>query len=487
MIRSVIRLLKTGVRLAFAKLGYGFVRLPKNCPVSPVPQAADVGQGQLGAESKNPHSPDETEAFAPVAAEVAAIRKLKQKAFEHTIRRHGDDLGLNFLEPFKTLVHLQHQYRQDLKVNQPAIRIIRGDWLGNIGQIAHLDIYFKLKALKMLEPSETIFCFDGVTPANQSLLSYYAPFASRIVPNKMILGEMAEYMELLEESTVTVRLADGRAEHYHSLFYDVGAAWQQQARPPLVSLRPAHRAKGRRWLSSLGLPDDGWFVTFHCRTTSNHQDLRSVRTETYIRAMEAVVRAGGWVVCMGSDHQFAHPKIINREDYRTPDDDWKDVFLIAGCRFFVGCTSGPADVVNAFGVPSIKVNTVQIGSQAAYNHDLFIPKLFQSRQWDRPLTIAEILEHIGTACGWETSQIVALGLDAIDNTPEEIEAVVCEMIERLNGTAAAPAPWEEAAQQRLREFRQIAAIGHGPIMAGKTRMGRYFLHRHASALGLSNA
>ena len=154
---------------------------------------------------------------------------------------------------------------------------------------------------------------------------------------------------------------------------------------------------------------------------------------------------------------------------------------------FRGCT-GPADVVNAFGVPSIKVNTLQLGNQAAYNHDLFIPKLFHSRELGRLLTMAEILEHADTACGFQTSQLDALGLDAIDNTPEEIEAVVCEMIERLDGIATAPATREEAAQQRLREFRQIdAAIGRGPIMAGKSRMGRDFLQRHGSALGLVNS
>ena len=488
MFRSTIRLLKSGVRFALGKLGYGLIRLPKDSPVSPASQAAGVDQGQSGAESKNTRSPGEKDAFAPVAAEVAAIRKLKQKAFEQTVHRHGDDLGLDFLEPFKTLVHLQHEYRQNLKSNLPAVRIIGRDWLQNIGQIAHLDIYFKLKALGMLEPSETIICLDGTTSVNQSLLSYYAPFASRIVPNKIILGELADYMELLEESTVTVRLADGRAEHLHSLLYEVAEAWQRQGRPPLVSLRPAHRAEGRRWLSSLGLPEEDWFVTFHCRTTVGHQDLRSVRPETYTRAMEAVIRAGGWVVCMGTPKLVdAHPKIINRGDHVTPGDDWKDVFLLADCRFFVGCTSGPADVVNAFGVPSIEVNTLQIGQQAAHNHDLFIPKLFLSRRSGRMLTMEEILEHVGTACGSQTSQLDALGVDIIDNTPEEIEAVVCEMMERLNGTATAPTPQEEAAQQRLREYRQIATVGHGPIMAGKSRMGRDFLQRHGSALGLVNS
>lgn len=415
-----------------------------------------------------------------------ALKKAKQRAFLHTNRGQANDLGLDFLDPFKRLLDLQQQYRQHLPSDQRGIRIIGGDWLVNIGQIAHLDKYFKLKALGMVEPSETVICLDGLKPANHALLSYFAPFASSIVPNREALGEVGKLVELLEESTVTVRLVDGRAVHYHALFYDVDAAWQQQGRPPLVSIRPEHQADGQRWLSSLGMPDDGWFVTFHCRT-GTHQGLRSVKPETYTRAIEAVLRSGGWVVCLGFHCQSTHPKIINRDDHRIPDDDWKDIFLIASCRFFVACTSGPCDVANAFRVPMVKVNLVQLGSQAAYNADLFIPKLFQSRWLGRPLTIAEILEQVGTACGWDISQLDVLGLDAIDNTPEEIEAVVCEMIERLNGLGRDPTPEEEIAQQRLREFRQNAAIGHGPIVAGKSRMGRDFLCNHASALGLSDA
>ena len=482
---SAVRLLKVGVHLVLGWLGYRLVKLPKNRTVLP-----------LDVESKNRSSPDSADAVAPCAVEVAAIRELKQKAF--AVQRLVDAEGvrdasvvervkkLEEIDSSQALVHLQHQYRQSLKLDEPAIRIIGGDWLRNIGQIAHLDCYFKLKALKMVEASETIICLDGGTPVNQSLLSYYAPYARWVVPNKAMLGDLAEYAELLEESTTTVRLADGTARHYHSLFFDVAVAWEQQARPPLVSLRAAHRVKGRRWLSSLGLPDDGWFVTFHCRTTIGHQDARSVRTETYLPAMEAVVRAGGWVVCMGSEYQFSHPRIISREGCRSPQDDWKDVFLVADCRFFVGCTSGPADVACAFGVPSVKTNMTDISKQAACYHDLFIPKLFQSRQLGRPLTMAEILASVNAACGMETAHMTAVGLDVIDNTPEEIEAVVCEMMERLAGMVSDIAPWDEAAQQRLRELRQPTAVGPGPIMAGKPRMGRDFLRRNAAVLGLGS-
>ena len=177
MMHSAVRLLKVGVHLVLGKLGYRLVKLPKNQPVLP-----------LDVESKNRSSPDSADAVAPCAVEVAAIRELKQKAFAHAISGSSNDLGPDYLEPLKALVHLQHQYRQSLKLDEPAIRIIGGDWLRNIGQIAHLDCYFKLKALKMVEASETIICLDGGTPVNQSLLSYYAPYARWVVPNKAMTG-----------------------------------------------------------------------------------------------------------------------------------------------------------------------------------------------------------------------------------------------------------------------------------------------------------
>lgn len=120
MIHNAVRLLKAGVHLVLGRLGYKLVKLPKDRPVLPV-------------ESKNLGSPDGADAFAPVAVKVAAIRKLKQEAFEHTMPGYGNVLEPDWLEPFKALVHLQHQYRQDLKIDQPAIRIIGGDWLRNIG------------------------------------------------------------------------------------------------------------------------------------------------------------------------------------------------------------------------------------------------------------------------------------------------------------------------------------------------------------------
>lgn len=219
MIQSAIRLLKTAILLAIGKLGYAIIKLPKEPIIEVKPPAAGESCPQ----------PSQKLAGTP----KIELEKARQKAFDHTTRACGDDLGLDFLEPFKTFVNQQHQYRQELKNDQSAIRIIGESWLQNIGQIAHLDIYFKLKALKMLEPSETIICLDGVTPANRSLLSYYAPLASRVVPDRAALGVTAELMAILEESTATVRLIDGRAEHYHSLFYDVGTAWQQQARSRL--------------------------------------------------------------------------------------------------------------------------------------------------------------------------------------------------------------------------------------------------------------
>src|SRR3989344_950805 len=245
---GVIPLFKRVVHRALGLLGYRFVKLSKEPPALVVTQVTYPDWSLLGVESSSNtvdlKLPDGIAASALAREAIAAIKEQETKHDYHAI------------------VRLRRQYRRDLKIDKPAVRIIGSGWLKNIGQIAHLDIYFKLKALGMLEPSETIICLDDVTPVNKSLLSYFAPFASHVVPNRAALGEAGNLMELFAESTVSVDLADGDIRLFHSLFYDVAVAWQRQARPPLVTLRPEHRAAGRRWLSSLGLPDDGWFVTF---------------------------------------------------------------------------------------------------------------------------------------------------------------------------------------------------------------------------------
>lgn len=409
---------------------------------------------------------------------IAAIDRLKREAIDPATARPGSALA-----PMRALVKLQKKFRRDFGVDKAGFRIIGRAWLNNIGQIAHLDTYFKMKVLNWLEPGDTIVCCDGGTPVNWALLACFAPYVRCVVADKSYLGEYARYAPLLEESTVAVLLANGTAANFHGMFYDVEEQWLRDRRPPLISLNPGQMAAGRTWLSQLGVPDDAWFVTFHFRT-GVHQDLKSVDERTYGKAIAAVLSAGGWVVCMGAKDPPADPRIINFERLNRAKD-WQDIFLLAGCRFFVGCTSGPSQIASAFGTPSIMTNAVQLGSQALSHHDLFIPKLYQSRLFNRPLTIEEILGHVTTSCGSTSKGLDDLGLDDIPNTPQQIEAVVQEMIDQLDGAPLELTEWDEAAQRRLRSYRQFAAVGNGPIVGGKTRMGRDFLRHHARALGLA--
>ena len=172
MIDSVIRRLKQAIQFTLGLFGYRLVRLPKKPPVISYSDWDLFGIEPSGNAAKG----------RPLPLDIAGLRLNTSASTAVTVikeQKRKQDGG--------SVVRLHHQYRRDLKLDQPAIRIIGGEWLKNIGQIAHLDTYFKLKALGMLEPSETIICLDGVTPANKSLLSYFAPFAKYVVPNRAAL------------------------------------------------------------------------------------------------------------------------------------------------------------------------------------------------------------------------------------------------------------------------------------------------------------
>ena len=67
------------------------------------------------------------------------------------------------------------------------------------------------------------------------------------------------------------------------------------------------------------------------------------------------------------------------------------------------------------------------------------------------------------------------GLTAIDNTPEELQAVVLEMLNRLDGRE------QRTATDHARQA-QIAGILRGHGVDGFARMGHEFLQHHADLL-----
>jgi putative glycosyltransferase (TIGR04372 family) len=167
---------------------------------------------------------------------------------------------------------------------------------------------------------------------------------------------------------------------------------------------------------------------------------------------------------------FAHSEL------RT---EWMDIFLLAGCRFFIGTASGPASVPPIYGVPCGLTNWVPIGHPLWYREVVWIPKLVRSRDKGRVLTLAEIYEA-GIGRQQYARHLDERGLNAVDNSADDIAALALEMLERCEGRCA----YREEDETLQRSFARISN-SHGGYFGG--RVGRDFLRNHPELLENSAA
>jgi putative glycosyltransferase (TIGR04372 family) len=257
--------------------------------------------------------------------------------------------------------------------------------------------------------------------------------------------------------------------------------WERQGRAPLLDVPPIDQERGRQCLARMGLPEGAWFVCLHVRSPgfhreqhTSHQAHRNADVRTYLPAVAEVVARGGWVVRLGDPSMEPLGGVPGLIDYpHSPfKSDWMDVFLIAGCRFFVGVASGLCNIPTTFGVPCVLTNWVSNHLPVYSGRDLFTPKLCWSDAGRRFLSFDEFFTPSVRLLSYSNDDLSRRGLRVVDNTSEEIRDVVVEMFEVLDG-----AEQDTGEDRALQAAFRAAAARHG--LAGFSRIGRAFLRKYS--------
>ena len=170
-----------------------------------------------------------------------------------------------------------------------------------------------------------------------------------------------------------------------------------------------------------------------------------------------------------------NPRVI---DYAISGrTDFLDIYLGATCRFAFDSPSGYAAVPMIFRRPLVLINEIGLDYMATWGANyLLIPKKLWFSEDSRFLTFREIIE---SEFGWfqDNAQYEEFGIKVVENTPEEITAVVEEMDERLNGKWQTTEA-DEDLQQRFWEIFNHSHL-HGAISA---RIGTEFLRQNQDLL-----
>jgi len=363
--------------------------------------------------------------------------------------------------------------RREIAMRKP-IRYMDHFWTMQIGHNANMEPYIKREIMLGRSPHDTIlYVAPGHRIANPCLLDHFSKFVT-LVRDEAVLPFPRQQMELFHEDYFLLEYPYGQEVHWWHAGAAIIQRWEEEERPPLLSLSAAEEQRGGAALKCLGVPDGAWFVCLHVRESgfksSHHsvQDSLNADIGTYRRAIKAIVERGGWVIRMGDPSMTRLSKVSGVIDYAHSafKVDWLDVYLSAKCRFFVGVSSGLAYVPPLFGVPCVLTNWLPTGTRPWHESGIYIPKLYRLGG----KRLARFDEIFSPPLGWALKYAHAEQdkIEIIDNKPEEIEAVVLEMIDRLDGRFEATAN-DEALQTR---YDRMASASR---CLGRARVGRDFL------------
>lgn len=233
----------------------------------------------------------------------------------------------------------------------------------------------------------------------------------------------------------------------------------------------------------IALPEKSYYETKMDREhpVSESTDLFSSfpAWESYFKCINSLNDAGFNVLRMGQvvDSQIDQSSCQIIDYARTSRTEFGDVWLLGNCKFVIaGGGTGvywPASTLNK---PVLLTDTYGLFNTSYGQSDIKTPQLAWSRSDKKLMPFSWMIEQ-GEGWGHKKS-LIERDIEIVKNTSEEINEVVLEMNQRLDGT------WVEteediALQNRFKKLREV--VPKSQVQEG-VRIGADFLRRYQHLL-----
>ncbi|HUR53429.1 MAG TPA: TIGR04372 family glycosyltransferase, partial [Gemmataceae bacterium] len=411
--------------------------------------------------------------------------------YERLANLHNDlaELVINTHADFATAMKLygrgdavRREYARWLETAPANTLFLSEDWVRNIGHMALIDFWVKMRRMGWFSCDRVVLLAPSHSTANRNYADYYRPFMTVNTSNSVHHGLRHMTNTFGPRVASLLNLPDGSSRYFTEGMGLIQQAWEEGGGGPLLTLTPKDVAFGRKELRKMGVPAGAWFACVHVRSPGfhkegkiTHQAHRNADIESYIPAIQEVVRRGGYVIRLGDKSMPPLPKMAGVIDYalgrhKSPR---MDVFLCGGCRFFVGVASGISHVPTTFGVPCVLTNWLSNALPVYSGMDLFVPKMLRTHLDERMLTFDEYLSPDTRLLSYSGQKLDDQDLEVVDNTADELRAVVIEMMHQLEVGRPLAVSERGAAFDRL-------ARQHG--LAGFSRISPSFVEKHAALL-----
>jgi len=274
--------------------------------------------------------------------------------------------------------------------------------------------------------------------------------------------------------------------------------------PAHLTFTEEEEERGQAGLAQMGIEPGNQFVCFHARDgvwlrRALQRDVsvygewglfeeKNSSINNYLLAAENFTALGYYAIRMGKFvGEPINPPNCRVIDYATKfHSDFMDVYLSAKCTLFIGQVSGMTCLPMIFRSPMGFVNVYPLGwgiQACVYRPSIFIPKMLYSAPLGRLLSFRETMEfgvaNLNLHQPHDLELFQKLGLQNVENTPEEIAEVGIEMHQRLQSTFELSEEDEELQARFLSVLRSYPNTPEfKPGMDEYIRIGAHFLRTH---------
>jgi putative glycosyltransferase (TIGR04372 family) len=323
------------------------------------------------------------------------------------------------------------------------LRIFASPAFKFFGHIGIIGFFIKAQELGILAKKKNIILGTKTDFDNYHLLQKYDDHCEYISEPSTVVG-LKKILWSLEENCGYVYDNSNSFHRIYEFSSMVQLQWEKESRDPLLSLSKEELSRGFDWLGEHGYRHDQWFVGLHVREGSNSmQASRNADIEDYQMAINEIVSRGGWVVRLGDEKMKKLEPQKNVIDYAHSQNKagWKDLFILAEGKFFIGSHSGPSEVPLLFGKPGVYLNWSALIPRPMSRGDILLPKQYWYTKEKRWLTYKERLSpEFGVA--ESIRYFEQKGIEIYDNSPEEITDSVKQMMQLFKGYSGSNNEWQ---------------------------------------------
>jgi putative glycosyltransferase (TIGR04372 family) len=312
---------------------------------------------------------------------------------------------------------------------------LRSDRIGHY--VANTEIYLCERDLGIQNTYTIDFFYNQNTVCNKQLEKMYA----RIL-------NVYPFVKYLYQANLIIA---GGEKHVVTLPSDRDIYGQVRKTEPHLFFTDEEKYLGRQYLKSKGLNDGDKFICMHVRDDAylnkmysglpdndwKYHDYRNSCIDDYLETAEEMTKRSYYIFRMG--------KVVKKEfktnnsmiiDYAYNGDrsDFLDIYLFANCHIALSAGGGPCSVPLAFRRPLGVINYIPLEyCLVGFGiNDISIPKKIWLQKENRFMTFREIIK-MGAGKFLTTDQYQELGIEPVNNTPEEIVDLAIEVDERLKG------------------------------------------------------